>query len=181
VNLPNSITLTRMLMVPVLVWLMLVDEMGFAFGLFVVTGLSDALDGLIAKQFNLVTTLGRYLDPLADKLLLISIYITLGYKDGLPIWLVILVISRDALIIGGTILTYVMGNRVVVQPSKISKVNTASQICLAAVILAKLGPGIDVGLAIDFLIYLVGATTLMSGLGYLVVWSKANDIANGQD
>lgn len=166
-------------MVPVLVWLMLIDEMGAAFVLFILLGLSDALDGLIAKQFDLVTTLGRYLDPLADKILLISIYLTLGFKDALPIWLVILVISRDALILGGTIFNYVMGNKVTVQPSKISKVNTLAQICLAALVLAKLGPGIDAGITIDGLIYLVGATTFLSGIGYLVVWSKSLDDSAG--
>lgn len=174
-NIPNSITLTRMVMVPVLVWLMLIDEMGLAFGLFILLGLSDALDGLIAKQFNLVTTLGRYLDPLADKVLLISIYLTLGFKDALPIWLVILVISRDALILGGTIFNYVMGNKVTVQPSLISKANTFLQICLAALVLAQLGPGLDARMVIDGLVYLVGVTTFLSGCGYLVVWSRSLD------
>ena len=98
-----------MIMVPVIVWLILAEQMFAAFIVFALAGISDALDGLIAKQFDLVTPLGTYLDPLADKLLLVSIYITLGIQEVLPSWLVILVVSRDVLIVGAIILTSLLG------------------------------------------------------------------------
>lgn len=163
-----------MFLVPVIVWLILGEQMFAAFVVFVIAGLSDALDGLIAKQFDLVTPLGTYLDPLADKILLVSIYVTLGVQADLPSWLVILVVSRDFLIIGGILLTFLMELSVNIAPTKVSKLNTFLQISLAALVLGYRGLDIGYEPLITGVIYAVALTTVLSGLSYILQWSRQN-------
>src|SRR5664279_2128942 len=98
-NIPNLITLGRILLVPVVVWAIASGAMWIAFVLFLAAGVSDAIDGFLAKRFGMATELGAYLDPLADKALIVSIYLTLGVNGLIPRWLVILVVSRDILIV----------------------------------------------------------------------------------
>ena len=107
-NLPNALSLGRLLAVPIVVWLLLQEAYVGAFLVFVLAGVSDAVDGYLAKQFGMDTEIGRFLDPIADKTLLVSVYITLGHQEILPVWLVILVVSRDLLIVGGALLAYTM-------------------------------------------------------------------------
>lgn len=171
-NIPNSITLARIVTVPLIVWLILREEMLLAFVFFLLGGISDALDGLIAKQFDLVTKLGKYLDPLADKILLVSIYITLGIQGDIPSWLVILVVSRDIFIVGGILLSYMMETRVIIRPVWISKINTFCQILLAALILGAAGFEIDVSEILTLAFYTVALTTILSGCYYVSVWMK---------
>jgi len=178
-NIPNSLTLLRMLLVPVIVWLILAEQMYAAFLTFLLAGLSDALDGLIAKQFNLVTPLGTYLDPLADKILLVSIYVTLGIQEDLPSWLVILVVSRDFLIIGGIIFTFLLELNITIVPSKLSKLNTFCQILLAAFVLADKGLEAGFNGAIDLFVYVVAATTVLSGIAYTLQWFRQNSHETG--
>src|SRR4030095_11156283 len=102
-----------------------------AFVLFLLAGLSDAADGYIAKRYGWRSELGAYLDPIADKALLVSIYVTLGFAGHLPAWLVSAVVSRDILIIGAFLLSWVLSRPVPIQPLLISKVNTLFQILLA--------------------------------------------------
>jgi cardiolipin synthase len=173
VNLPNLISLVRLLSVPVLVWLILDGELHAAFWLFVAAGVSDAVDGFVAKRFDARTSLGRYIDPLADKVLLVSVYITLGSLGHLPAWLVILVVFRDMLIIGGTLLFRIFTDQTIaLEPLKISKVNTAMQIALVAVVLARLGLSFGDGGLSDGLVYVVAATTFVSGAAYIVRWTR---------
>ncbi len=98
-SIPNLITLGRILLVPVVVWAITAGEMRIAFVLFLAAGISDAVDGFLAKRFGMATELGAYLDPLADKAMLVSIYVALGIADAVPGWLVILVVSRDIMIV----------------------------------------------------------------------------------
>ena len=107
-TLPNIISLARLLSAPFNVWLILIDQWHLALVVFCLAGLSDAVDGLLAKQFGMQSRLGRYLDPIADKVLLISIFFALGAQQLLPLWLVILVVSRDILIAGGLGLLYLL-------------------------------------------------------------------------
>jgi cardiolipin synthase len=173
VNLPNLISLARLLSVPVAVWLILDARYTSAFWLFVAAGLSDAVDGTLAKYLDAQSTLGKFLDPLADKALLVSVYVALGRMGQMDSWLVILVVSRDIMIVGGVIVTLLTIMRTYkVEPSLISKTNTAAQILLAAAVLAHLGLGIDDMGAVTVLTYLVAATTLGSGAWYLVVWYR---------
>ena len=102
-NVPNTITLARLAAVPILVWLILVNDLQIAFWVFLAAALSDAIDGIIAKHFNAETVFGAYIDPIADKALLVGTYITLGHEGFLPIWLVILVVFRDIVIVGGAL------------------------------------------------------------------------------
>ena len=94
---------------------MIADRFVEATVLFILAGLSDAADGFIAKRFNAVSELGAYLDPVADKALLVSVFVTLGFKGLLPAWLIVLVVSRDLFIIGGMLLAYVLSNPMAVQ------------------------------------------------------------------
>jgi cardiolipin synthase len=173
ISLPNFISLGRLLCTPLVVWLMLSGDMQLAFWVFVGAGVSDAVDGFIAKRFNARTTLGRYLDPLADKALLVSVYVVLGTLGFLPNWLVILVVFRDVLIVGGALLFRTLTDEPLrVQPLLVSKVNTALQIALAVLVLGKLAFGIEgIGLS-DVLIYAVAVTTFVSGAAYLVRWVR---------
>jgi cardiolipin synthase len=176
VNPPNIITLARLLSVPLTIWLILQEAWSAAFGLFVLAGVSDAIDGYVAKRFNMRTDLGRFLDPLADKALLVSIYITLGMKNEIPAWLVILVVSRDVLIIGGALLAFAMGAGVKIEPLLVSKANTVAQIALAAAVLGNRAVTLLPAPAIVALVWLVAATTVLSGASYLVNWSRGQSV-----
>lgn len=171
-NLPNLITLGRLLTVPIAVYLMMQSAYLTAFLLFLLAGVSDALDGYLAKRNNQTTELGAILDPLADKALLVGVYVTLGLQESLPNWLVLLVVFRDVLIIGGVIILFLVRLEVRMRPLIISKINTAAQIGLAALVLAELGLQLEIlGLA-EAMIYFVGATTAISGASYMVSWSR---------
>jgi cardiolipin synthase len=177
-NLPNVITLGRLLSVPVAIWVILDGAFDVAFWIFVAAGVSDAVDGFIAKRFDMKTPIGALLDPLADKALLVSIYVTLGLAGQLPTWLVILVVFRDVMIIGGFLLIQLLAGRIRWEPLFISKANTVLQILLAAVTLARLGFSIDDhGLGVG-LVFAVAATTILSGGAYLVRWGHS--LANAE-
>jgi cardiolipin synthase len=169
VNLPNLITLGRLLCVPLAIWLILGERYGLAFWVFVAAGISDALDGWIAKRWDQRTPLGALLDPIADKALLAAVYITLGFAGELPHWLVILVVLRDLLIVGGYLLSHGANAP---EPLFISKVNTLVQIALVGFVLARLGLDIDEQLVTSSLIAAAGVTTVWSGLSYLVRWAR---------
>ncbi|MBE0532710.1 MAG: CDP-alcohol phosphatidyltransferase family protein [Rhodospirillales bacterium] len=171
-SLPNFISLGRLLAVPVAVWLILSGKFGIAFWVFVAAGVSDAVDGFLAKRMNAQTELGKVLDPLADKALLVAVYVTLGQAGHLPVWLVILVVFRDLLIVGGIILSHTLGRPVRMRPLLVSKINTGAQIVLAGGVLAILGLDLRVDQLILPLVWLVAATTAISGGAYLVGWAK---------
>ncbi len=171
-NAANIISLARLLSVPVTIWLIVSDAWLAAFVLFVAAGISDAVDGLLAKRFGMQSELGGFLDPLADKALLVSIYVALGAHGHIPSWLVILVVSRDVLIVGGVLLSFAMALELTIQPLYVSKANTVAQIALAACVLASLGGLIAAPALVQGLVYAVGLTTVLSGAGYLVNWAR---------
>jgi cardiolipin synthase (CMP-forming) len=170
VNIPNALTLTRIVLVPLIVWLIIAHEMTAAFVLFLLAGVSDAADGYLAKRFQWRTELGAYLDPIADKLLLMSIYVTLGFSNNLPAWLVIAVVSRDILIIGAFLLSWVLSRPVPIHPLLVSKANTFAQIVLASLVLAALGFGLGLEKPITILIPVTGALTILSAGAYFFGW-----------
>jgi cardiolipin synthase (CMP-forming) len=172
VNIPNALTLARIVLVPLVVWLIVTHEMTAAFVLFLLAGVSDAADGFLAKRFQWRTELGAYLDPIADKLLLMSIYVTLGFSDHLPAWLVIAVVSRDILIIGAFLLSWVLSRPVPIHPLLVSKANTLAQIVLAGLVLAELGLGLGVEDPVLLLIPVTGALTILSAAAYFWTWLK---------
>jgi len=171
-SIPNLITLGRILLVPVVVWAITAGEMRVAFVLFLTAGISDAVDGFLAKRFGMATELGAYLDPLADKAMLVSIYVALGITDALPRWLVILVVSRDIMIVSAVILSWLVDKPVPLKPLPVSKLNTVAQISLACVVMAALGFDFDATMAVVALTALVTALTLLSIAFYVAEWVR---------
>ena len=171
-TIPNLITIGRLVLVPLIVWLLISGQSAAAFFVFILAGVSDAIDGFLARSFNLRSTLGSYLDPLADKALLVSIYISLAVLAEVPLWVVILVVSRDLFIIGAVVLSWMLGQPMEMRPLIISKLNTVVQIVLAAVVLGDLALGAGLTTLRMVLVYLVGILTIASAAVYLVDWVR---------
>lgn len=167
---PNLITLGRFMLVPLIVWALLTGQVVLAFAVFLFAGVSDGVDGYIARRFDQHSELGAYLDPMADKALLVTTYVMLGYMEVLPLWLVTLVVSRDVLILGGVLLASMLGNPVAMRPLFISKANTVAQIMLALLCLGSLALGLSLPLVHAAAILCVTVLTLASGLAYLRDW-----------
>ena len=160
------------MLVPVVVWAITLGEMRIAFSLFLLAGISDAVDGFLAKRFHMKSELGAYLDPLADKALIVSIYISLGIVGMLPIFLVILVVSRDIMIISAFMLAWLVGRPMPVRPLLVSKANTVAQITLAVLILAEQAFGFDFTLVSRLTMATVAVLTLLSIAFYLAEWVR---------
>src|SRR5438445_11050791 len=171
-SIPNLITLGRILLVPVVVWTIMAGEMRIAFVLFLAAGISDAVDGYLAKRFGMATELGAYLDPLADKAMLVSIYVALGIAEAVPGWLVILVVSRDIMIVSAIILSWLVDKPVALKPLLVSKLNTVAQIALACVIMAARGFELDAAVAVMLLTGWVASGPLFSIAFYLAEWVR---------
>ena len=171
-NIPNLISVLRLLLVPVTVWLIISEAYGLAFATFMAAGISDGIDGYLARRFNWRTRLGAYLDPLADKALLVSVFVTLGFLKLIPAWLVILVVSRDALIVGAVLLSRLMDHPVHVRPLKVSKVNTVAQIAFAVAVLGLAALGKSLTVLVDYGGIPVALLTALSGAAYLATWLR---------
>ncbi len=171
-SIPNLITLGRILLVPIVVWAITLGEMRIAFALFLAAGISDAVDGFLAKRFHMKSELGAYLDPLADKALIVSIYVSLGIVGMLPIFLVILVVSRDIMIISAFLLAWLVDRPMPVRPLLVSKVNTVAQIVLAVLILAQQAFGLELGFVTKLSMAAVALLTLLSIAFYLAEWVR---------
>ncbi|BCH17566.1 CDP-alcohol phosphatidyltransferase [Mesorhizobium sp. L-2-11] len=171
-TIPNMITIMRFVLVPGVVLAMLQGRWDWAFAGFLIAGISDGVDGFIARHFNQFSQLGAYLDPMADKLLLVSVFVVLGFIGELPLWLVVTMVSRDALIVCAVVLSTVMAHPVEMKPLFVSKANTAVQIGLAAVVLGELALAIDLDPLRPVLILLSGVLTVASAAAYLVAWLR---------
>jgi len=156
--------------VPVIFWLLVNSHSRAAFFVFVCAGISDAVDGFLAKRFNWRTELGAYLDPLADKLLIVSIYIALAVSREIPLWLVIAVVSRDILILLAVLLSWLMDKPLRIKPLVISKINTAAQLVLAATVLGDEGFNLGLDTLRTVLVWITGTLTLLSLVAYLKTW-----------
>lgn len=180
-NIPNILTLLRILLVPLAIWLIISDAYGAAFFVLVAAGATDGLDGYLAKRFGWATELGAYLDPLADKVLLVSTYVALGVRLLLPSWLVILVVSRDVMIVAAILLSVVLGETIQMRPIAISKLNTVVQIGLALLILADAGFGLELDIVRAACIYATAILTTASAAVYLLGWLRqmTNGTLNG--
>jgi cardiolipin synthase (CMP-forming) len=179
-SIPNLITLGRILLVPIVVWAITLGEMRVAFLLFLAAGISDAVDGFLAKRFHMKSELGAYLDPLADKALIVSIYVSLGIAGVLPIFLVILVVSRDIMIIGAFLLAWLVGRPMPVRPLLVSKANTVAQIVLVVLLLAERAFGFDFTFISQLTMGAVACLTLVSIAFYLAEWVRhMNSIGAG--
>lgn len=171
-TLPNLITIGRLFLVPLVVVMIINGRWQMAFIAFVAAGISDAVDGFLAKRFGMASELGAYLDPVADKALIVSIYITLAMIGVIPVWLVILVVSRDIMIVAAVILSWVMANPVEIAPFVVSKLNTAAQLIFAALVLGANAFGIDPGPATQVGQLLVAILTVGSMAAYLAFWLR---------
>ena len=170
-TLPNAITFARLCAVPGAVWLVLQHSYDMAFYVFLAAGISDGIDGWLARVRNARSRLGAILDPVADKALLVSMYVTLAAVGVLPDWLAILVVFRDLVIVGGVLVLYVLGQPPAIQPIMLSKANTVLQIALAATALLVAGWRLEAGPLLDLLIWATAASTFASGAVY--VWLAA--------
>jgi cardiolipin synthase len=169
-NLPNLITLARLLMTPLAVSMLVSRRFVEAFVIFVVAGVSDGVDGFLAKRFDLRSELGAYLDPLADKALLISMFVTLAAIGALSPALAILVVSRDLMILIAVLVSWLLKNPVEIRPVWISKFNTVAQIAFVAFALAVRAFGLEPPLVQTFLAFLVAGSTVASGAVYILQW-----------
>lgn len=171
-NIPNLITVGRIILVPIVVWAIIVGKFQLAFWLFVAAGVSDAVDGYLAKRLEAKSEVGAYLDPLADKALLMSIYVTLGIAGQLPLWIVIAVVSRDIMILGAVIVAWIVGKPLTIQPLVVSKLNTLAQILLATLVLAANAFAFDSSPYLEGLLVAVAVLTGLSAAAYLAAWMR---------
>jgi cardiolipin synthase len=167
-TLPNIITFARLCAVPLAFWQVVEHQFAHAFYLFLAAGLSDALDGWLARRSGGGNAIGAVLDPVADKALLVTMYVTLAAVKVLPDWLAILVVFRDIVIVGGVVVLSLAGQSVLIHPLYVSKLNTALQIALVAVTLLLAGFSLSAPILTTVLVWSVAATTLASGTAY--VW-----------
>ncbi len=172
-HVPNLLTGLRLAAAPATAGLLAAGHFKAAFGIFVFAGISDAADGFLAKRFNLSSTLGRVLDPAADKALMLAAFVTLALLGAVPEWLAATVIARDALILGGLAMAVALRAPVAVQPTLLGKLSTALQVLYIGWHLAALAFDWPVSVLAPADAYAVGAAALLSGFGYLSVWLKA--------
>lgn len=171
-DIPNLITGLRILLVAPFLWLLLEERYGAALALFVIAGVSDALDGFLAKYFGWTSELGGLLDPIADKLLLMGAILMLGWLNELPGWLVALVILRDLAIVGGAISYHLLVERFQAAPLMISKLNTLMQLALVCAVIVNYGMARLPERLLDILIQATALTTLWSGAAYIWRWGR---------
>ncbi|HYI90224.1 MAG TPA: CDP-alcohol phosphatidyltransferase family protein [Beijerinckiaceae bacterium] len=177
-TIPNLITIARLIAVPLIVLLIGQGSWGLAFTVFVAAGISDAVDGFIARRFDMRSEFGAYLDALADKALLVSIYVTLSVTGVLPGWLAILVVSRDLMIISAILVSWLMGRPLAIKPMFVSKLNTGAQIVFAALVLGTKAVILDAPTLYGTGMVLVAALTIVSAAAYLARWMRhmASDV-----
>lgn len=175
-HLPNLITLSRIALVPVLILLLKDQRYGMALAVFVIAGVSDALDGYLAKRLGVESQFGAVLDPVADKLLLVTAYVMLTVFGHIPFWLTLAVASRDVLIVGGYLVYTSHAGPVKMRPSVLSKLNTFMQIALVVLILVKHAAHVRWPWLVTTMVYGVLITTVASGAHYLWSWMVLKEI-----
>ncbi len=171
-NIPNAITILRILLVPLLVYFLLQGGFHAALWVLLVAGISDALDGTIARHFNMMTDLGAFLDPLADKALIIASVLALAWTGLLPSWLAVLIILRDLVIMGGAAAFYLRAGQLKMAPTIPGKVNTFVLICTILLVLVTAAGMAHATAWFPALFGCAFVTTIFSGVHYIVVWSR---------
>ena len=172
-HLPNLISALRIVLVLPLAWFLLQHDFDIALLLVFIAGVSDALDGFLAKYYGWTSALGSVLDPLADKLLLVVTFLSLGYLALVPAWLVVAVLARDIIIVTGGVAYYVSIGRFDMAPTLISKLNTLMQLVLVfGVVLAQVFDFPRMWM-IEIGVWIVLATTVLSGIDYVWTWGRS--------
>ncbi|MDQ6973762.1 MAG: CDP-alcohol phosphatidyltransferase family protein [Mariprofundaceae bacterium] len=169
-SIPNILTLLRILMTPVIVYMVLTQQAWWAVILMLVAGITDMLDGAIARYFNQRTTVGAYLDPLADKILLVSLFVSLFFVGKVPLFIFLAVIFRDAIIIFGAIAYEMVTRQLTIEPSLISKATTFMQIFYVCLLLLNMAMPTPPILMVTVM-WATFALTCMSGVHYMVIWT----------
>jgi cardiolipin synthase len=171
-NIPNILTGVRILLVVPLIYVLHQEEYFFSLWIILIAGASDGLDGFLAKRYQWQSRLGSILDPIADKLLLISSYIVLALLGHLPYWLMLLVFGRDLVIMLGVLAYHLFIDSLEMEPALLSRLNTLCQILLIVAIIINQLSGFTISQAVDWLVYLVALTTILSGMQYSWHWGR---------
>ncbi len=181
INIPNSLTVLRILLVPVFVGFLLYERYDAALVALLIAALTDTLDGMIARIANQRTRLGEYLDPLADKLLLMSAIVTLSVLHFIPVWAVIVVVSRDAILLAGTLVANLTDTVINISPTALGKGTTFVQICYVVAVMLHATGRIPVELVTPLLLVMV-ILTIGSGVHYLMRGiQKVNGLADDEN
>lgn len=170
-NIPNILTIFRILLVPLLIVFLIEGKMDLALVVFVVAGITDALDGFLARVLHQKTDFGAFIDPVADKLLLVTSYLTLAVLDLLPSWLAVLVVSRDAIIVMGIGILFFNRKSFDIKPTYDSKATTFLQLVTICFVLGRQYLGVLVPLE-NLLVHVTAAMTVFSGFHYLAIGFK---------
>jgi cardiolipin synthase len=181
VNIPNFLTVLRIVLVPIIVILLIQGQFTKALVCFIIAGVTDGLDGMLARVLNQTTVVGAYLDPLADKVLVISMYATLAIIGVIPGWLAVIVISRDFIILGGILVLTHMSVNIEIKPSYVSKINTMLQLAtiFVALLLKVGGAEKHFREVFVFVCWLTAIFTIISGGDYLVKGMKLINRGDG--
>ena len=171
-DIPNLISILRVFLTIPVVWALLVQEYGLALVLFAIAGISDGVDGFLAKHFQWESRLGGMLDPLADKTLLVFSYLALGWLGLIPLWLVLAVILRDVIIVAGAVDYHLRVAELKAEPRLMSKLNTFMKILLVLLVVLSQGLFALPLVLLQAAIVLVLITTLLSGVDYIWIWSR---------
>jgi len=172
--LPNALSIIRIILTVPIVIALLKGQYLLTISLFLLAGLTDALDGWIAKQFSFQSRLGSILDPMADKILLTCTFLTLYWVEILPLWLLLLICVRDVIIVAGALgyfLGEITGSRDLLQPSLISKFNTVLQIALVLFLLL-IQVNLELAEWLEIVFIIVATSTALSGADYMWLWTK---------
>ena len=170
---PNMLSALRLVAAPFTAFLILGHSYGAAFCMFIFAGLSDALDGFLAKRFSMTSQFGAWLDPAADKFLMLASFVTLTMVGAVPLWLTALVIGRDAAIVLGVGLARALNAPLQIRPLIVGKASTVAQVMYIALVLLLLAANLSEPRVIFAGAVIVGAFTLWSFLSYAAVWLAA--------
>jgi cardiolipin synthase len=170
--LPNAISILRIALVAPILMLIIQGSFGWALALFWLAGFSDGVDGYLAKRFSWHTRLGALLDPIADKLLVAGLFITLAYTGDIPVWLAATVILRDVVIVVGATAYNFLVRPVQGEPTRVSKLNTALQLLFLLFVISRAGFGWPEEITLTILGASVLITVVISGVDYVWSWSR---------
>jgi len=181
-NIPNLLTVLRVMLIVPLLYFLFTQNYGWALAFFMIAAASDGLDGYLARRYQWQSHLGSIIDPIADKLFLITCFITLYWLGHLPLWLIVLVLGRDLIIVLGALAYYFLIGKYDMKPSMISKFNTFFQIALIFMVLLHLATALVPNQMILGFIYIVFITSTISCVDYVVIWSaKALQASRGEN
>ena len=171
-QLPNILTVIRILLVIPFAYLTLSESYRIAFWVFVFAGVSDAIDGFLARQFHWRSRFGEIVDPIADKLLLVTTYLALTWVGVIPVWVVALIFGRDFVIVVGGLLYHYRLGKFEIEPSIWGKLCTFTQIAFVVLLLTQLAGYIDLEPFLEYGIHAVVFVTLFSGIHYVIIWAR---------